>query len=302
LENYAKAVDASKVAAWSFHLYMGDNFDFSNPPSYLPKFDSVASHLKDKPLFMTELYNNGATVSQTDDFYRQAWIMQEGFTRLNLSAWVYWDLVYENGSMIDFPNQSSYIVKPTFYALSQYARFVKPGWKRIAIAGADTALKTVAFTSAKGDSISIVVVNPWANSVSSTPTVSGSATATGDVWTTTASVGLQKAGTWKAGTAISFAGRSVTTLVAALGPTSIAPSGPSRSALAVRVLGGNLAISGTAVQPRVVLSDALGQSQLLAVRSVGGQWEAALPQGFHGLGLFQVRSGDQRQELRALVP
>jgi hypothetical protein len=160
----------------------------------------------------------------------------------------------------------------------------------------------VAFTSAKGDSVSIVVVNPYSNAVSATPTIAGFSGVGGSVWTTSASLEMQNTGAWKSGTVLSFPAKSVTTLVGPLGPTSIRPSGIGNAVLSARLLGGDLAISGPAVQPRVVLSDALGRSQSLAVRSVDGQWEAALPQGFHGLGLFQVRAGDQRQDLRALVP
>jgi|GEM_PF-1758450 O-glycosyl hydrolase len=312
LETYASMVDASRVAAWSFHLYQGDGFDFTNPPSYLPDFDSVSAHLTGKPMFMTELYNNSSPVSPTDDFYRLAWLMQEGFTRLDLSAWVYWDYVYANGSMVVLydPTQPApgnapkwFSIKPTFYALTQYSRFVQPNWKRISAAdAADTALKMVAFTSAKGDSVSIVVVNPYSNSVSATPTIVGFSGVGGSVWTTSASLEMQNTGAWKSGTSLSFPAKSVTTLVGALGPTSLAAPGAVRASLSARILGGDLAISGAAVQPRVLLSDALGQSRSLAVRSVDGQWEAALPQGFHGLGLFQVRAGDQRQDLRAVVP
>lgn len=285
LEKYAKGIDPTKVAGWSFHLYHGGSF--LDPASFIPTFKSVNSKLlPSKPMFMTEYYNQEKADTAVD-FLRQAWIMQSAFTELSLSAWVHWDLAWGDGSSMvavynpwdrskwpaDAPQ--GFRVMRTYHALAQYARFVKPGWSRVGAVAADTGLKSVAFRSAKGDSLAVVVVNPWASAVVAKPTVAGYATAKGEVWSTTPTVAIQKTGTWTSGQNLTIPARSVTTLVSVLSGTT----GHSRAAsvaASLRVRGRVVTFEGSSA-PRLELLDAKGRSVLLHASPAGDGWVARIP-------------------------
>jgi len=239
VENYAPTMDTSKFYGWAFHFY--GSGDFNNPPDFISNPTASLTKLytttKNKPRFMTEYCNLGATddtsaiqpiPDPSKTWFNLAWIMQEAFTYLNLNAWVFWDLAWATpGSMIGiYPGwdrnswpasqPQGFVVRRTLPALGQYARFIKPGWVRVDGNATDTALKISSFTSAKGDSISIVIVNTSYNAITLTPKISDVAGASGQVWTTSSTQSLVNTGTWTSDQNVTVAGRTITTLVGAI--------------------------------------------------------------------------------------
>jgi O-glycosyl hydrolase len=174
-------------------------------------------------MFMTEYYNQEGK-DTTKDFWRLAWIMQEGFTRANLSMWIYWDMAWDHGSMVSLYNPSTaypdtaplgFRMQRTYYAQAQYSRFVKPTWLRVSALAGDTALKVVAFASKSGDSLALVIVNPYGTAVSTTPSITKTVTSA-QVWTTDATHSLANTGNWATGQTLSVPAYSVTTIVMTL--------------------------------------------------------------------------------------
>jgi len=243
LESYAPTLDTSKFYGWAFHFY--GSGDYSNPPTFISNptasFSELMKTIQYKPRFMTEYCNLDSketpnnTVANPDtskDWINLASIMQEAFTGLNLTGWVFWDLAWGNtGNMVavlpswdrsnwpkDLPH--GYFVHRTLHALGQYSRFVRGGWVRVDASPADTVLKVSAFLSPKGDSISVIIVNPGYSSVTFTPKIENASNASGDVWTTSSTQAIEKSGTWDYGKNLTVAARTVTTITGNLSKTS----------------------------------------------------------------------------------
>lgn len=253
LEDYAAQIDPSTVGGYAFHLYKGGSF--LDPGSFAPTMDLVGGHLTTKPMFMSEYYNQEGT-DTTKDFWRLAWIMQESFTRMNLAAWIYWDMAWDNGSMVALSNPNvaypasaplGFQIRKTFYAQAQFSRFVKPGWMRVSAVAADTALKAVAFVSPQKDSLSLVVVNPWAADVTMSPAVNivpSSAT----LWITDLTRSLVSLGNWTTGQTVVVPAHSVLTIAMALQASSSSSSAQSSSSSATTALqNGQPALLGSGV-------------------------------------------------------
>ena len=83
------------------------------------------------PAFMTEYSPNSPTMFDT------AWLMNNALTLENVSAYIYWELVWNptppTGLVtIASPSPSSpYTINDTYYALKHFARWTDPGWVRV---------------------------------------------------------------------------------------------------------------------------------------------------------------------------
>jgi O-glycosyl hydrolase len=243
VENYAPTLDTSAFYGWAFHFY--GSGDYNKPPSFISNstasFSNLMKTIRYKPRFMTEYCNLGSseaglnTLANPDtakDWLNLAWIMQETFTGLNLTGWVFWDMAWGNtGNMVaifpgwdrnSWPSTSphGFFVHRTLPALGQYSRFIRGGWIRIDAYAADTTLKVSAFLSPKGDSISVVIVNPGYSPVTFTPKIGGVSNAECNVWTTSPTQALEKSGTWASGQNLAVAARTVTTITGNLGSVS----------------------------------------------------------------------------------
>ncbi|WP_406538233.1 glycosyl hydrolase [Fibrobacter sp.] len=187
-EKYAKELDATKLDGYSYHLYhAGDGNDNSgnnylDPENFRKPMKAIADVYGkgDKPIIMTE-FCPMLDEPREKDMLGLAQIMQIGFTDGRLSGYIAWQLFWGYHSQMigvcpgagwDLDGSGKYVcddagfkIFPEYHAMRHYSKFVNPGASVIATATDDANLKTVAFLSANGDSISTILINTGSTAI-----------------------------------------------------------------------------------------------------------------------------------------
>jgi glucuronoarabinoxylan endo-1,4-beta-xylanase len=97
-----------------------------------------------------------------------AWLMNNALTVENVSAYIYWELTWNptpaTGLVtIASPSPTSaYTINDTYYALKHFARWTDPGWVRVEATSSVSAVRTSAFVSPDGGSLTLVLLNTGA--------------------------------------------------------------------------------------------------------------------------------------------
>ena len=187
-EKYAKALDANKLDGYSYHLYhAGDGNDNSgnnylDPENFRKPMKAIADVYGkgDKPIIMTE-FCPMLDEPREKDMLGLAQIMQIGFTDGRLSGYIAWQLFWGYHSQMigvcpgagwDLDGSGKYVcdeagfkIFPEYHAMRHFSKFVNPGASVIASSTAEANLKTVAFLSANGDSISTILINTGSTAI-----------------------------------------------------------------------------------------------------------------------------------------
>jgi glucuronoarabinoxylan endo-1,4-beta-xylanase len=165
-QNYATQFNHDHVDGYAYHLYHGesDNVnDNHNPDLFIPNLTAIANSYGDKPIFQTE-YDRG-------DWFNTAWLIQNCLVYGNVSAYLYWGLVWDASSGspligLEYPWSSSgwttpggFILRPVYWAFRQYSKFIYAGWKRVTATSDDTNLRISAFINPEGNMLTIVILN-----------------------------------------------------------------------------------------------------------------------------------------------
>jgi glucuronoarabinoxylan endo-1,4-beta-xylanase len=114
---------------------------------------------KGLPTLMTEYSPNAPTMFDT------AWLMNNALTVENVSAYVYWELIWSptpptglvtiTGAFLN----ATYTINDTYYALKHFARWTDPGWVRVDARSSVSAVRASAFVSPDGSSLTLVLLN-----------------------------------------------------------------------------------------------------------------------------------------------
>ena len=194
-QKYAKELDDNKLDGYAYHLYhAGDGNDNSGnnylaPENFRKAMKSIGSSYgsKGKPIIMTE-FCNMLDKTREEDMVGLAHIMQVGFTDGRLAGYIAWELFWGEGrgQLIGVCTkgwgsckQDEIVIGPEYHAMRHYSKFVNPGWSAITASTTESALKTVAFASASGDSVSVVVINTGKTAIKlDAPAISGMNVAT----------------------------------------------------------------------------------------------------------------------------
>lgn len=161
VENYINPLDLSKLYGIAYHLYHGaEGGTTANDPFTSTNYAKVGNFYPEIPHFQTEYSREG--------WFTVAGMIFQSLTQGNVTAWLYWDLIWENGGLVDldFPwdrnqwsNSKGYNRNKDFYVFKHYSAFIHPGWKRIETSGNTNLLKTAAFISTSSDSASLIAIN-----------------------------------------------------------------------------------------------------------------------------------------------
>jgi len=104
-----------------------------------------------------------------------------------------------------------YTVNHMVYALMQYARFVRPGWKRVQLSansdGSD--VRASAFKDPSGSNFTVVLIN---NASEETSVTLGGISINGFVYQTSANQKCEGVGAYKPGDIVKLPGQSITTV------------------------------------------------------------------------------------------
>ena len=161
VQQYLDGLDPSKLGGIAHHLYgiPGDN---PGPDAFNGSLGDLARSgaAEGLPTFMTEYSPNAPTMFDT------AWLINNALTVENASAYLYWELVWNNTTpatglvAIAGPSPSAaYTVTDLYYALKHFARWTDPGWVRVDATSSVSAVRTSAFVSPDGTSLTLLLLN-----------------------------------------------------------------------------------------------------------------------------------------------
>jgi glucuronoarabinoxylan endo-1,4-beta-xylanase len=161
VQKYLQGLDLSEIGAIGHHLY-GTTEDNPNPDWFNGAMRDVgkAAVAKGLPTFMTEYSPNAPTMFDT------AWLIHNALTVEGVSAYIYWELVWSEAtpatglvSIASPVSTSPYTVNDIYYALKHFARWTDPGWVRVEATSSLYAIRTSAFVSPDGRSLTVVLLN-----------------------------------------------------------------------------------------------------------------------------------------------
>ena len=160
VQRYMAGLDLAQLGGVAHHLY-GTTEDNPNPDWFNGSMSAVgaAAAAVGLPAFMTEYSPNAPTMFDT------AWLMNNALTLENVSAYIYWELVWNPTTptglvTIDSPTPTStYTINDTYYALKHFARWTDPGWVRVDATSSVSAVRASAFVSPDGGSLTLVLLN-----------------------------------------------------------------------------------------------------------------------------------------------
>jgi glucuronoarabinoxylan endo-1,4-beta-xylanase len=160
VQQYVAGFDLQKVGGVAHHLY-GSTDDNPTPDWFNGPMSAVgqAAAQVGLPTFMTEYSPNTPTMFDT------AWLMNNALTAEGVSAYLYWELVWnpmEPTGLVTIASpspSSTYTINDTYYALKHFARWTDPGWVRVDAASSVSAVRLSAFVSPDGGSLTLVLLN-----------------------------------------------------------------------------------------------------------------------------------------------
>jgi glucuronoarabinoxylan endo-1,4-beta-xylanase len=161
VENFVNPLDLTKLHGIAYHQYHGaESGTVENDPFTSADYARVADFHPEVPHFQTEYSRAG--------WFTVAGMMFQSLTQGNVTAWLYWELIWENGGLVNLDNpwyrnrwttSKGYNRTKDFYVFKHYSAFIHPGWKRIGTSGDSELLKTASFISSTGDSATFIAIN-----------------------------------------------------------------------------------------------------------------------------------------------
>ena len=161
VENYINALDLKKLYGIGHHLYHGaEGGTVANDPFTSSNYQKVGNFHPEVPHFQTE-YSRA-------DWFSVAGMMFQSLAVENVTAFLYWDLIWSEGGLVnlEFPWDKSrwttskgFYRTKDFYVFKHFSSFIHPGWTRIGTSSITEQLKTAAFLSSSNDTATFVVIN-----------------------------------------------------------------------------------------------------------------------------------------------
>ena len=158
----------------------------------LPSETSIAT--ANKEYWETEVDTGAASGDSPGDGIASALLtattMHNDLTKANLNAWHYWWMYCSNNSGCLYDTGTKVWTK-RLWAMGNFSRFVRPGWKRVATSGtAPSGVLVSAYINPANNALSIVAINSNTSSKSVSFYVSGSAPCSLTPYETSASQSL----------------------------------------------------------------------------------------------------------------
>ena len=186
--SYFSAIQ-SDTAAWSS---VGILASHEYGCGTLPSEPSIAS--ANKEYWETEVDTGAASGDSPGDGIASALLtattMHNDLTKANLNAWHYWWMYCSNNSGCLYDTGTKVWTK-RLWAMGNFSRFVRPGWKRVATSGtAPSGVLVSAYINPANNALSIVAINSNTSAKDVSFYVSGSAPCSLTPYETSASKNL----------------------------------------------------------------------------------------------------------------
>lgn len=161
VQKYVSGMNLAQVGGIAHHMY-GTTQDNPAPDSFDAAMRQVGATAAAAglPTFMTEYSPNAPEMFDT------ALLINNALTVENVSAYIYWELIWNNStpqtglvSIAGFSATSPYTVNDLYYALKHFARWTDPDWVRVDATSSVSAVRTSAFVSPDGLSLTVILLN-----------------------------------------------------------------------------------------------------------------------------------------------
>jgi glucuronoarabinoxylan endo-1,4-beta-xylanase len=159
-KEYIENLDSlSHVYGYAHHLYDCSGCG-SAPDRFIPRmisYNNLAVQNGDKPIFQTEFEDEPGTWA---DAINTALVIHNSLTVEKVAAYLYWDLFWATGTaLVSMDDESSYTVKPTYYAFKQYSAFIDADWQRVETSTDNTGIRISAYISPDNKKLTAVIIN-----------------------------------------------------------------------------------------------------------------------------------------------
>ncbi|MGA2091872.1 MAG: fibronectin type III domain-containing protein [Sedimentisphaerales bacterium] len=209
--NALTSTDKSNVYGYSHHLYDGSA---DAPDAFISPMATLKAALAgdNKPLMQTE-FSGGGPYTYTDEM-NLAKLMHNALTVEEVSAYLYWELFWNNGtdSLVNVTS-SSYAINPVYWPMKHYSYFTDPNWQRIDADTNSTSLRISAFIDPDRQKLSAIILNTdTTTDVNLTLSFTGFTVTDGNVWCSTSSQNCALTGSFTPGSPVTLPANSITTL------------------------------------------------------------------------------------------
>jgi len=152
---YANMLNKNHLDGYAYHLYTGESDyvnDNHNPDLFYGNLNSIPTNYSGKPIWMTE-YDRG-------DWFNTAWLINNCIVAGNVSAYLWWELVWGSGGKPLIEMQStSYTISKYYWAIKHFSKFISAGWERVTAESDSDNIKTSAFINPAGNKLTVIVIN-----------------------------------------------------------------------------------------------------------------------------------------------
>jgi glucuronoarabinoxylan endo-1,4-beta-xylanase len=153
---YISTIHKNIVDGYDYHLYHGNSgtndADNVTPDGFNASLTSAAAVFSGKPIWQTE-FDRG-------DWFQTVWVMHNCLVNGNVSAYLWWELIWGEGSKpLITLSSTGYTINKYYWAFRQYSRYISAGWNRVTATSTDDSLRMSAFASPGGDALTIVILN-----------------------------------------------------------------------------------------------------------------------------------------------
>lgn len=209
--------DKADLFAYAYHLYNGGDPD--HPDSYNAALQNIKKDFGNKPNVMTEFEH------RKGEWYKTAWLMNNLLTEANVSAYFYWDLIWPNSGLIDIDNPydkgswrntKGFQKTSHYYAFKHFSKFIDAGYVRIDHKSSNQFLKTSAYLSPDGKSMTIIMINPTEKEITTTLEVKDKAVKDAHSYQSTSDAFFKESVNLPADKKMRLPSRSVTTIVVSI--------------------------------------------------------------------------------------
>jgi len=154
-QNYANRFNHNTVDAYGYHLYhgaSGSDPNRVNPDLFNANLATIGNNYNEKPIFQTE-YDQG-------DWFYTVWLIHNCLVRGNVSAYLWWELVWGTGSNpLIIMDGNNFEITHYYWAFRQYSKYISADWVRVTAEVSSSNLKTSAFISPDNKNLTVVVIN-----------------------------------------------------------------------------------------------------------------------------------------------
>jgi glucuronoarabinoxylan endo-1,4-beta-xylanase len=209
--NALTSTDKSNVYGYSHHLYDGSA---DAPDAFISPMATLKAAIggDNKPLMQTE-FSGGGPYDYTDEM-NLAKLIHNALTVEEVSAYLYWELFWNNGtdSLVNVTS-SSYAINPVYWPMKHYSYFTDPEWQRIDADTNSTSLRISAFLDPEGQKLSAIILNTdETTDIDLTLSFTGFTVTDGNVWCSTSSQNCTLTGSFTPGSPVTLPANSITTL------------------------------------------------------------------------------------------